>query len=85
MSRRRYPWSEIATMAREAQGHAWRLHSSLVGVDRHLMRHAQRRVKALRPTEHGHYEFAQRNIGVDQYGLSQFDLFVRYVPEGHDK
>lgn len=85
MPRRRYPWSEIATMAREAKDHAWRLHPSLVAVDRHLLRHAQRRVRAFRPTPQGRYEFSPRNIGVDQYGRSIFDLFICYIPEGQDQ
>lgn len=66
-------------MARAADG-AWRLHRDLVAVTPDLHRHAQRRVKALRPTETGRYEFARANVGVDDLGLPIFDLFVRWQP-----
>lgn len=68
-------------MARKADG-AWRLHSSLVAVDLNLLHHARRRVKALRPDEHGHFEFARRNVGLDEFDRRVFDLFIRYTKEG---
>lgn len=65
-------------MARQAGG-AWRLHRDLVAVTPDLQRHAQRRVRPLRPTTEGRFEFARTNEGVDDLGYAIFDLLVRYV------
>lgn len=64
-------------MAREAGG-VWRLHSSLVAVTPHLARHAARRVRALRPSASGRFEFLRRNHSTDPLGRQVFDLYVRY-------
>jgi len=65
-------------MARRADG-AYRLHPSLAAVDHHLLHHARRRVRALRPTAEGRFEFARGNVGTDELGTTRFDLWVRYV------
>lgn len=70
-------------MARRANG-AWRLHRSLVAADNHLLRHAQRRVKALRPTDTHVFEFARSSPTTDELGRQIFDLYVRLVEKGTD-
>jgi hypothetical protein len=81
MSRRRYPWGEIAAMARKAGG-AWRLHTSLVAVTPHTLQHARRRVRALRPQPDGVFEFDRGAVGENDLGETIFDLYVRFVAEG---
>lgn len=83
MTRRRYPWGEIAAMARKADG-AYRLHSSLVAVTPHILHHARRRVRALRPQPDGIFEFARGAVGENDLGETIFDLYVRFVPEGEE-
>lgn len=84
MSRRRIPWDQVAEMARRAGGR-WRLHRSLAAADFHLLRHAQRRVPALKPTPEGWFEFALGNQAVDELGVKRFDLYVRFRERGsHD-
>lgn len=81
--RRRIPWAEVAAMARRADG-AWRLHPSLATSDLHLLQHARRRVRALRPTTDYRYEFARGEAGEDDLGNPLFSLYVRvryYTPE----
>lgn len=70
-------------MARQASG-AWRLHPSLATADAHLLHHARRRVRALRPTNTHTFEFARGDAGVDELGRPIFSLYVRYVPKGTD-
>lgn len=70
-------------MARRAGG-AWRLHPSLAHADDHLLQHARRRVRALRPSATHRFEFARGNVGVDALGKPMFSLFVRQVPKGTD-
>lgn len=82
MRRRRYPWREVAAKARAAGG-AWTLHASLAAVDHHLLQHARRRVRALRPTAAGRYEFARGAEANDELGRRIFDLWVRFVPLDH--
>lgn len=81
MSRRRIPWAEVAEMARRAGG-VWRLHSSLVGADLELLRHARRRVPELRSTDAGEFEFARGNRTEDDLGRPIFDLYVRFKLKG---
>lgn len=68
-------------MARQASP-VWRLHRNMTAVDGHLLKHARRRVRALRPTKDGRFEFARGNVGMDDLGREVFDLYVRYLPEG---
>lgn len=77
MTRRRPRWAEAAAKARAAGG-AWVLHSSLAAGDYHLLRHARRRVKALRPTQHGQYELRRGIRGNDDLGREVFDIWIRY-------
>lgn len=65
-------------MAR-ANPDVWRLHSDLVAVNLDLLHHARRRVRVLRPTKDGRFEFARSNEGEDELGRTVFDLFVRYT------
>ena len=65
-------------MARQAEG-TWRLHRDLAAINPTLQLHATRRVKALRPTEAGHFEFLRRNQATDDLGVAIFDLYVRFV------
>jgi len=79
--RRRIPWSEVANKARAAGG-AWTLHSSLAVADLHLLHHARRRVRALRPDSDGQFEFARGNVAQDELGKTVFSIHIRFVKEG---
>lgn len=70
-------------MARKADG-AWRLHPDLVAVDLHLLHHARRRVRALKPSATHRYEFARANDAKTDLGVTVFDLYIRHVPKGTD-
>jgi len=70
-------------MARQADG-VWRLHPSLATADPHLLQHARRRVRALRPTPTHVYEFARGEVGEDSLGRPLFAIYIRYVPKGTD-
>ena len=77
--RRRTDWAGVVGQARSSPG-VWRLHSTLVHADEHLVKHAQRRVLVLQSTNEGHFEFSRRNRGINDLGITVFDLFVRWVP-----
>lgn len=81
MTRRRIPWTEVAAMARQADGR-WRLHPSLALSDQHILQHARRRVRALRPDAGGVFEFARGEAGHDELGRALFSIYIRYVPRG---
>lgn len=80
MTRRRYPWVEIAELARSTPG-VWRQHRSLVSVNEHLYRHVRRRVPALRPDDGGHFQFRHGHRGIDMLGRDVFDLKIQYRPK----
>ena len=77
MSRRRYPWYQIAATAMRTPG-VWRQHRALIAVTPHLLRHAQRRVPAFHRTD-GTFEFRVGADARDDMGRRVHDVQIRYT------
>lgn len=79
--RRRYRWAEIAAQARSTPG-VWRQHPDLIAVTEHTLRHAQRRVRALRDQPDGTFTFRRGHQGTTQLGVVILDVETRFTPRG---
>jgi uncharacterized protein YjiS (DUF1127 family) len=55
-----------------------------VAITLDTLHHMRRRVRALRSTKDGHYEFARGAEAIDDLGVKRFDCFVRWVQEGNN-
>jgi hypothetical protein len=83
VTRRSYDWEGIAAMARQSSP-TWRLHTDLAAITLETLHHMRRRVPALAADEAGHFEYARGVEAKDDLGVTIFDCFIRYVPEGTD-
>lgn len=81
MTRRAYRWEAIAAQARSSPG-VWRQHPDLISVTEHTLRHATRRVRALRDQPDGVFTFRRGHQGRNQLGVVILDVEVRFTPKG---
>ena len=77
MSRRKTAWDEVAQRGKSQPG-KWFLHPTLVASTEEFAEHTRARVKALRPDEHGRFQFHRANKTTDDLGRKVFDLYIRY-------